>query len=397
MPDTKQMRLGQALQNYLGILRQTFPSGNPYGQALEDFFLSGTERLANQMAMGNPRAVIDTRPNTPLVNPDVVEAAGLLPVATAVNVATNATPLATGLLAAKVASDGSKDLLEARRIGRAREMGFDVDNPVFHGTSAENIDAFDLGKVGTQTDQGFYGTGIYFEGEPGAASYYGKNVDQYFVRGKLLDLDNLDVSIDDDYLGSPKAFKAWAKKLDSAGLLDDTHKKGLETMQKLDKYVDENIEISRGLNDDGTEGFFARIIDPNLEPYTFEGKVEYPTIDSRTDARGNFPKTKEDAIRSAKNNFIRDQKYRENSPFKGLDDLAISASDYLRLIEGGAPAITEKAKKAGFDGIKIMGETVIFDPKNIRKPKAKFDIKKSDSDDLLSAMPQSLLDTNATV
>ncbi|BAQ88995.1 hypothetical protein [uncultured Mediterranean phage uvMED] len=58
---------------------------------------------------------------------------------------------------------------------------------------------------------------------------------------------------------------------------------------------------------------------------------------------------------------------------------------------------TEKAKKAGFDGIKIMGETVIFDPKNIRKPKAKFDIKKSDSDDLLSAMPQSLLDTNATV
>ncbi|ADD94292.1 hypothetical protein [uncultured phage MedDCM-OCT-S04-C64] len=123
LPDTKQMRLGQALQNYLGILRQTFPSGNPYGQALEDFFLSGTERLANQMAMGNPRAVIDTRPNTPLVNPDVVEAAGLLPVATAVNVATNATPLATGLLAAKVASDGSKDLLEARRIGRAREMG----------------------------------------------------------------------------------------------------------------------------------------------------------------------------------------------------------------------------------------------------------------------------------
>ena len=54
------------------------------------------------------------------------------------------------------------------------------------------------------------------------------------------------------------------------------------------------------------------------------------------------------------------------------------------MYEGGPKGITEKAKKAGYDGIKFGSETVIFDPKNIRKPEAKFDPKKVDSKDLLS-------------
>ena len=271
----------------------------------------------------------------------------------------------------------------ASRMQRAKEMGFDVDNPMYHATNAENIKAFDLEKIGTQTDSGFYGEGIYFADTPGEAGYYAKNVGKYVVGGKILDLGDLGVPYDDQYLGSPVEFKAWAKKLDSLGLLDDVHKKGLETMERLDDYVSKNIKILPAQNRDGSEGFLAEIIDPSREPDTFEGKTYYPTISSRLDNRGNFPATKEAAIRSAKNNFIDEQKY-ENARFKGLDDLAISLSDYLRLYEGGPKGITEKAKKAGYDGIKFGSETVIFDPKNIRKPEAKFDPKKINDSDLLS-------------
>ena len=271
----------------------------------------------------------------------------------------------------------------ASRMQRAKEMGFDVDNPMYHATNAENIKAFDLEKIGTQTDSGFYGEGIYFADTPGEAGYYAKNVGKYVVGGKILDLGDLGVPYDDKYLGSPVEFKAWAKKLDSLGLLDDVHKKGLETMERLDDYVSKNIRILPAQNKDGSDGFLAEIIDPSREPDTFKGKTYYPTISSRVDNRGNYPATKEAAIRSAKNNFIDEQKY-ENARFKGLDDLAISLSDYLRLYEGGPKGITEKAKKAGYDGIKFGSETVIFDPKNIRKPEAKFDPKKVDSKDLLS-------------
>ena len=280
---------------------------------------------------------------------------------------------------------------EVSRMGRAAELGFDVNEPRFHGSPEKNIEAFDLDRAGTQTDAGFYGKGIYFADNPGEAGYYAPNVETYLTRGNLLDLEDLNVSLDDQYLGSPVQFKAWAEKLDSIGLLDDYHKQGLETMKRLDAYVDKNITIGPARNADGSEGFHASIIDPNSEPYSFQGKLEYRTIDSPTDARGNFPKTKEDAIRRAKRNFIRDQKFRENSPFKGLDDLAVSLSDYLRLYEGGPSAISEKAKQAGFDGIKIGGETVIFDPKNIRKKDAKFDPANIDSDNLLSLIVNQML------
>ena len=112
LPETRMMKMGRAFQNYLNVLRKTFPSGNPYGQALEDFFLGGSEDLADRMAMGDRRAIVDTRPNTPLIDPVVPEAASLLPIATAVNVATKTAPLATGLIAARSATEGLKEALE---------------------------------------------------------------------------------------------------------------------------------------------------------------------------------------------------------------------------------------------------------------------------------------------
>jgi hypothetical protein len=48
---------------------------------------------------------------------------------------------------------------EASRLNRAREMGFDVDNPMYHGTKSP-VDQFDLRKAG-KTDPGLVGRAVY--------------------------------------------------------------------------------------------------------------------------------------------------------------------------------------------------------------------------------------------
>ena len=64
---------------------------------------------------------------------------------------------------------------EASRMQRAQEMGFDVDNPVYHGTRTKGdaIDAFYLEKAGSKTDAGYMGKGIYFGNDKTANVYAG--------------------------------------------------------------------------------------------------------------------------------------------------------------------------------------------------------------------------------
>ena len=85
---TLQMRLGNVLQAGLKPLRGVFPEVNPYGQAIENFFLQPSEQMAGRMAEGDPYAVIDTRAGRQLVNPAFVDTAGLIPFGAAVKGAT---------------------------------------------------------------------------------------------------------------------------------------------------------------------------------------------------------------------------------------------------------------------------------------------------------------------
>lgn len=66
----------------------------------------------------------------------------------------------------------------ASRMARAKEMGFDVDNPVYHGTNAQ----FDEFKP---SDRGALGPGVYFSKVPGVAENYG-TPGEYMVRGTIL-------------------------------------------------------------------------------------------------------------------------------------------------------------------------------------------------------------------
>jgi hypothetical protein len=79
--------------------------------------------------------------------------------------------------------------------------------------------------------------------------------------------------------------------------------------------------------------------------------------------------------------------YKDIDYFKGWnDDFYTSLSDYVRVGPIGSAELTKKAKAAGFDGIKADDETVVFDPKNIRRTDAEFDPEKTESPDLLSSL-----------
>ena len=58
---------------------------------------------------------------------------------------------------------------------------------------------------------------------------------------------------------------------------------------------------------------------------------------------------------------------------------------FVRFGGVGPEVLTNKAIEAGYDGIKVGDETLIFDPKNIRRSDADFDPKKTELDDLLSS------------
>ena len=283
----------------------------------------------------------------------------------------------------------SLPLDKASRLERARELGFDVDNPIYHGTNTDKLTEFDESKIGSR-DEGFFGRGFYFADNAGEAGYYGKNVGEYFVRGDLLDLT--DTSGEPNYLGSPLVFINWAEKLDKIDMLDDTHKQALKGAKKVVKYFDENVKILPAQNADGTTGFTAKIIDPTDDG--FDGDPREIFMRSRYD--DDFPKTQEEAKERLFYQFADDVRTSFNKDtdfFEGFDnDFLFSLSDYIR--EGGdvmglnASKLTEKAKEAGFDGIRAGDETVIFDAKNIRSSDAAFDPEKTDSPQLLSSVMQ---------
>ena len=231
------------------------------------------------------------------------------------------------------AVDDVKILDDAGSLARAREQGFDVDNPVYHGTNAEKLTEFRESSIGTATDEGFFGRGFYFASNAGEAGYYGKNVGKYVVKGKLLDLTN---NSGDYTLGGPKQFIEWAEKLNKIDMLDDATKAGLKGANKLIKYFDKNVKFTPGQNPDGTTGFFATINDPTRKVDVYKGK-EYPfTVDTRVDVRGFFPKTKEAAKEQLFNRFsyeMRTSLYKDIDFFKGWND-----DFYFASSEGSKPA-----------------------------------------------------------
>jgi len=274
------------------------------------------------------------------------------------------------------------------RLQRAQEQGFDVDNPVYHGTPADNIAAFDDSKIGDR-DEGFFGRGHYFADSGGEARYYGPNVNEYVVRGKMLNLDTPSSMSAASVDYERKRFKYQMGKLAEIDALDEPQKRGLQAVKDLEKYVDENVIVGRGINDDGSEGFHVRVPKPFLTKYT-DGSTEQQYMSARPGRRGiHFNPDRKEAIENLKNEILYDILYNRSNTFsnkfKDVNLAMLSLADYVRHGGVGSAKLTEKAKQAGYDGIKVADETVVFDPKNIRHVDAQFDPAKTDSSNVLAS------------
>lgn len=109
---------------------------------------------------------------------------------------------------------------------RAKAMGFDVNNPVYHGTD-KSFDAFDLNKIGSQTSMPInFPKGIYTSPNVEVSLNYGKGEGQNVI--PLLMNKQNPISITDD-ITSAEAFKRF-----NAG--------------DVDTFLSNNVAIARNPN-----------------------------------------------------------------------------------------------------------------------------------------------------
>ncbi len=256
---------------------------------------------------------------------------------------------------------------------------------VWHGTHAE-IDesfAFEKERIGSATDEGFYGRGFYFVGYTdqslgtgrGEANYYGPNTHGFYLSAqKVLDfettnpLTSIDQGLDSlvglrDTLEEVGLWKGIAGDPDDPSYgLDAT----IKEYQRSLEAIDENVEIRMHADRlDGKGNWSAAIKMPDD---TLNGGREYsltPTYNrADTDTRKNervYYETKAEAVRALKKKVWNDIK-------NEYDDLLYSPtslSDYLRTAYSSRE-ITEKAEAAGYDGIRFGDEWIVFDPSQIK-------------------------------
>ena len=66
------------------------------------------------------------------------------------------------------------------RMARAKDQGFDTSTPYYHGTD-DNIDAFDIDKVGENTPENTFPSGFWFSPEKEFAESYGSNIHEVYL------------------------------------------------------------------------------------------------------------------------------------------------------------------------------------------------------------------------
>jgi len=275
------------------------------------------------------------------------------------------------------------------RMARAKEMGLDTDTKQFHGTSSDEFPSFEKDRIGSASDEGFYGKGFYFVPYKGEASYYGKNVGEYFLP-KSKDILNLSNETNDSTFYPIEYFKQWNQKFEDLGVLDETQKKSFQAVKKLDNYVNKNVKYLPLRHSDGTEGIIAKVDFP--DKYDPEYPREITSTLSAYDSR-NMPKTEEEALADLKRQVIHETSFNSElkKQFEGIGDTTWSISDYIRSDWKIPEKLSEKVAEKGYKGINVGDETVIFEPENIRKTDARFDPRLRNLKNLSAGIPLGLL------
>jgi hypothetical protein len=269
-----------------------------------------------------------------------------------------------------LAQSGSRDLPmdETSRMQRAREQGFDVDTPLYHGTD-KSFDEFSANPR-NRNDTGHYGKGTYFSTQPGEANYFAEwspgadapsptaRVIKAYARGKLFDVtDGGDVTqIVPDFLESVKGLKGLPKQIEELSKLWD------------DAVAKVNVEQIR----------------VQMDPYS--RRMNHSIPDEMIDADG-VATVWTDADSAAaiyypsKKDAVADLAYRQLSRDGVRFPMTVAAAIQRNI---GADEFSKLLKQNGYDGVRAGDEVVIFDPANIRSVDAAFDPSETQSSKLLA-------------
>jgi hypothetical protein len=213
---------------------------------------------------------------------------------------------------------------------RARAMGFDVDNPVYHGT---NWDFWEFNRVGEKANA--LGLGHYTTPNPKKADMYGDRVMPLLTKNEgVLDWGNL----------------------------TDTQRK----------------EISANLKD--------RVPPEDMAGYAPLSKKQFPKTDNGTSEAKAFFREKQKETSNyfhdrAKPNIVDDG---ENWAIEWRDPTNMDGANNQDLLNLSQRFDPDMANALGYKGAKFGDETAIYDPKNIRSRFAAFDPFNRDSSNLLA-------------
>jgi len=261
---------------------------------------------------------------------------------------------------------------------RARAMGFDVDNPVYHGTNAD-IDAFRNDLLGTNTGASSAKKGHFFAEKPFTSS-------QYAYTASKLNVDDLNVieNLANDLI----------RKYNSLRTLEDSDFK-MPYLNDLEKGKEELALKIQSIRDNKGGGWLSR-----------EDNKKIDRINSILN-QWDYLYTE---IMTKKRNYLMDKygdDWREITPKEGANVLPVflnrgdiheydfNNSTYRekKYTDVLSDAITTNKDSVllrnTFDpgGIGTQGYeniSVIFDPKNIRSRFAAFDPMKKESSNLLA-------------
>jgi hypothetical protein len=261
---------------------------------------------------------------------------------------------------------------------RARAMGFDVDNPVYHGTNAD-IDAFRNDLLGTNTGASSAKKGHFFAEKPFTSS-------QYAYTASKLNVDDLNVieNLANDLI----------RKYNSLRTLEDSDFK-MPYLNDLEKGKEELALKIQSIRDNKGGGWLSR-----------EDNKKIDRINSILN-QWDYLYTE---IMTKKRNYLMDKygdDWREITPKEGANVLPVflnrgdiheydfNNSTYRekKYTDVLSDAITTNKDSVllrnTFDpgGIGTQGYeniSVIFDPKNIRSRFAAFDPMKKNLSDLLA-------------
>jgi len=268
-----------------------------------------------------------------------------------------------------------------------------------HGSNSTDFSgdfAFDPKAIGSGHDEGYYGRGYYFVWGRGEASYYGKNVGNFYLKMENpYELGSGGGTIQDSFLHWTEKFE----KLDEPNLFSDKARKTLSVHNELMSYMDENATISE-MN---KGGFVVEVDHPTFGKESSWGQQKW--IDGKLESVGH-PTVKEAKLHVA-NRYIKDLGWKSQSERDDGSGLAFpklakyegveyqSLTDYMRTAEhptkfdidvprthSMASQLTHTLKERGYDGI-IVGdldwtdrggkepmshydEVVVFDPSQIK-------------------------------